>query len=242
MLYKNFVFILNQFWFSFDALWSPTSLYSDFFLSLFNLVFTVVPPFAFGGFNQDLPQEVLLLNPELYPVVDDWMRGRNLGLVILLAIYQSAVTYYSVRFMMMDHSLEAAGVMCYLTIVFIVIIQIMCWTSSLNVITLSGYMANVLAVPIVCFIYMGLIDMKMRGVLAGDLAHSYPWLGMLIAIAAALLPQFVLQTMINRCSPSQDRLWEERLRFEQIQNPGVRNNTDEVKWTSIAFPPRHTSR
>jgi phospholipid-transporting ATPase len=240
MLYKNFVFILNQFWFSFDALWSPTSLYTDFFLSLFNLVFTVVPPFAFGGFNQDLPQEVLLLNPELYPVVDDWMRGRNLGLVILLAIYQSVVTYYSVRFTMMDHSLEAAGLMCYLTIVFIVIIQIMCWTSSLNVITLPAYIANVLAVPMVCFIYMGMVDMKMRGVLTGDLAHFYPWLGMLIAIGAAILPEFVLRTMMNRISPSQGRLWAERVRFEQAENPRVRKDSDEAKWTSIAFPAEHT--
>jgi hypothetical protein len=68
----------------------------------------------------------------------------------------------------------------------------------------------------------GMVNMKMRGVLMGDLAHCNPWLRMLIAMAAALLPEFVLRTMTNRISPSQGRLWGEPVRFEQIQNQGVR--------------------
>jgi magnesium-transporting ATPase (P-type) len=203
---------------------------------VFNLLFTVVPPFAFGCFNQDLPQEVVLLNPELYPVADDWMRGRHFGSTILLAIYQSLVSYYSVRWNLRDDSLEAAGVMCYLTVVFIVIAQIICWTSSHNAITLTAYCVNILAVPFVCFIYMGLVDMKMRGVLVGELAHVYPWLGMIIAIDAALLPEFIVRTIVNKFRPSTTRLWSERVRFERMQTEALRKEPVETRWIEMIIP------
>lgn len=47
MLYRNFVFIIVQFWFTFETLWSPTAYYNDFLMSCFNLFLTVLPPFVF---------------------------------------------------------------------------------------------------------------------------------------------------------------------------------------------------
>jgi phospholipid-transporting ATPase len=233
MLYKNFIFILNQFWFSFDNLWSPTSLFNDFYLSVYNLVFTVVPPFAFGCFEQDLPQEVLLLNPELYPVTNDRMRGWNMGLIVMLSVYQSLISYYSVRCNLKDDSIDAAGIVCYLTVVLIVIVQIICWSSSQNKITIIAYALNIVAVPAVCFVYMGLIDTKMEGVLKGELACAYPWFGITIALVAAVLPGFIFRVLNNRFRPSRIRIWSERVRLEEVEKEESDSKFGETKWTGM---------
>jgi phospholipid-translocating P-type ATPase (flippase) len=236
MLYKNIMFILNQFWFSFDTLRSPTSLFGDFFLSVFNLVFIVVPPFAFGCCEQDLPEKVLLLNPELYPVFEDRMGAKNMASTVLLTIYQSGVSYYSARYTMRDDSLAAGGVVCYLMIVFIEIVQIMCWCSSQNTATIIAYVANILAVPLVIFVYMGLVDDTMDGVLRGELGHAYPWFGIVIALVAALLPGFIIQTVKNRFWPSRIRIWSERVGSESSRVKKDRLVTGNVKWTDMMAP------
>jgi phospholipid-translocating P-type ATPase (flippase) len=237
MLYKNMTFILNQLWFSFDTLWSPTSLFDEFFLSVFNLVFTVVPPFAFGCFEQDLPQEILQVTPELYPVDSDPMEGWNIINIIILAIYQSLISYYSVRWNLKHDTRMAAGVMCYITIVCIVLVQIIMWSNSQNMITLVGYIVNILAVPLVCFVYMGAFDPQMKGVLQVELGQAYPWLGMLVAIVAGLLPGFFVHLVRNRFRPTKIRLWSERLRLAKLlETPLEKAPEPEVGVVSVEPP------
>jgi magnesium-transporting ATPase (P-type) len=223
MLYKNMTFILNQFWFSFDNLFSPTSLYDEFFLSVFNLLFTVMPPFTFGCFEQDLPQEILKATPELYPVNSDPIGEWNMGYIVVLAIYQSIISYFSVRSTMKHDSRVAAGVMCYLTIVFIVLFQIIMWSTSQNIVSVTAYAANILSVPLVCFIYMGLSDPMMEGVLTRELNHAYPWLGMFMAIFAGVLPGFFVNVIQNRFRPTNVRLWSERLKLEVLADKLLKN-------------------
>jgi phospholipid-transporting ATPase len=210
-LYKNFMFILNQTWFTFDTLGSPTSLFNDFCLGVFNLVFTLVPPFAYGGWNQDLPQDVLLARPPLYAVAENAMAKVNLIWVFLLSIWQSASCYFSVRWTMGNDSLQVAGVVCYLTCVFMVIIQLLLWSDTLTSVTLTAYIVNVLAIPIVLYLYMGVFSHEMRGDLQGSLTRLFPWLGILVAMVVGLLPGFTAQYIKNRFFPSKARLVRERL-------------------------------
>jgi hypothetical protein len=107
-------------------------------------------------------------------------------------------------------------VMVYLTIVCIVLLQIIMWSNSLNVVSIGAYIVNIVAVPTVCFIYMGCFDAQMLGALTGELSHAYPWLGMIVAIFAGVLPGFFMHLVQNRFRPTSIRLWSERLELAEI--------------------------
>lgn len=211
MLYKNFVFILNQFWFSFYALWSPTSYYQDFFLSIFNLVFTVLPPFIFGCSEQDLPQQVLMKTPDLYPAHHDVMKVHNLAYYLILAVFQSLVSYFSVFFNLGDDQLCANGVMSYLNVVYIVIIQIIIWTTYHNILSFIFYPVNIVVVPIITIIYLACFNDNMKAVFTHTLATGNAWLGLLSAVIIAVLPSFIIEYTIKRFRPSKIRIFQERV-------------------------------
>lgn len=218
MLYKNFTFILNQLWFSFDNLWSPSSLFADFFLSIYNLVYTVLPPFAFGCCEQDLPQEILMANPELYQVTKDPMRGKYLAYCVCLAIYQSLVSYWSTKWNMGQDSLVSAGIVCYHTVVYIVIVQVILWSHNHNVIGFVFYGINIIGVPIMSVVYIGLFDDTLQSVLEGPLSYAYPWLGMIVAVVVAVLPDFIIQNTVEVFQPSRKRLFAEKVYKESKAN------------------------
>jgi magnesium-transporting ATPase (P-type) len=203
--------ILNQLWFSFDTMWSPSSLYSDFCLSVYNLVFTLVPPFAYGAWDQDLPQEVLLARPHLYAVVNNPLTIVYLIWILILALWQSAACFYSVRWTMENESLQAAGIVCYVTVVYMVILQILLWSHSHNLITIIAYTVNIIIVPLVCYLYMAVFTTGMKGDLQGSASYLFSWLGMFVAIVAGLLPGFAVQYTRNRFFPSKHRLAGEKV-------------------------------
>ena len=214
MLYKNFSFILCQFWFSFFTLFSPTSYYSDFFLSIFNLVFTVLPPFVFGFTEQDLPQEVLRDNPDLYCVHHDPMLIKNLIYYLLLAVYQSVISFFGVYFNMGDDTLSANGVISYLTVVYTVVIQIIIWTNYHNIIGFICYPINLIFVPIIAVIYLGAFNDSLKSVLTHTLANGYSWLGMIISIILGIFPSFIIEYSQKRFSPSKFRIFEEKINIQ----------------------------
>jgi magnesium-transporting ATPase (P-type) len=64
--YKCFVFYLTQAWFQIWTGWSGTSIYEQWSLTLYNLIFTSLPVIVVGIFEKDLNQSTLLGVPELY--------------------------------------------------------------------------------------------------------------------------------------------------------------------------------
>jgi phospholipid-transporting ATPase len=234
-LYKNFMFILNQTWFSFDTLGSPTALFNDFCLGVFNMAFTLVPPLAYGGWNQDLPQDVLLARPPLYAVRVNPMNRANLLWISLLSIWQSLCCYLSVRWTLWNDSLHVAGVVCYVTCVYIVIFQILLWTDTLNPITWTGYIVNVIAVPLVIFLYMGVFTRELRGDLQGSMTRLFPYLGIIVGLVAGLLPAFAAQYIRNRFFPSKGRIVRERLHAHGAESLIKRKTNAEFRDTDFGF-------
>ena len=65
--YKNIMMSLTQFYFSFFAGFSGTTLFDGWLLSFFNIAFTSMPPLMLGIFEKDLHEQALLESPELFP-------------------------------------------------------------------------------------------------------------------------------------------------------------------------------
>ncbi|KAM9854797.1 phospholipid-transporting ATPase ID [Aulostomus maculatus] len=64
--YKNFAFTLVHFWYGFFCGFSAQTLYDQWFITLFNIVFTSLPVIAMGLFNQDVSDKNSLRYPSLY--------------------------------------------------------------------------------------------------------------------------------------------------------------------------------
>ncbi|KZV78063.1 phospholipid-translocating P-type ATPase, partial [Exidia glandulosa HHB12029] len=64
--YKNIVLYMTQFWYSFFNNFSGQIAYESWTLSLYNVVFTVLPPFVIGVFDQFVSARILDRYPQLY--------------------------------------------------------------------------------------------------------------------------------------------------------------------------------
>ncbi|KAL2088905.1 hypothetical protein ACEWY4_015804 [Coilia grayii] len=64
--YKNFAFTLVHFWFAFFCGFSAQTVYDQWFITLFNVVYTSLPVLALGLFDQDVSEQNSLRHPKLY--------------------------------------------------------------------------------------------------------------------------------------------------------------------------------
>ncbi|MEJ1278697.1 hypothetical protein NN561_009619 [Cricetulus griseus] len=64
--YKNFAFTLVHFWFAFFCGFSAQTVYDQWFITLFNIVYTSLPVLAMGIFDQDVSDQNSMDCPQLY--------------------------------------------------------------------------------------------------------------------------------------------------------------------------------
>ncbi|ELK05429.1 Putative phospholipid-transporting ATPase IM [Pteropus alecto] len=64
--YKNFAFTLVHFWFGFFCGFSAQTVYDQWFITLFNIVYTSLPVLAMGIFDQDVSDQNSMDYPQLY--------------------------------------------------------------------------------------------------------------------------------------------------------------------------------
>ncbi|KAM7396885.1 hypothetical protein PAMP_019890 [Pampus punctatissimus] len=64
--YKNFAFTLVHFWYGFFCGFSAQTVYDQWFITLFNIVYTSLPVLAMGLFDQDVSDQNSLRYPSLY--------------------------------------------------------------------------------------------------------------------------------------------------------------------------------
>jgi len=64
--YKNAAVFLIIIWYSFYNGYSGKSIYGDWIMTFYNIIFTSLPVFAVGIFEKDIPENVILRNPHIY--------------------------------------------------------------------------------------------------------------------------------------------------------------------------------
>jgi len=210
MLYKNLVFILVYFWSSFDTLSSPSSFYNDFYLSCYNLVFTLFPPFAFGFFEQDIPQQALLKYPILHRSLVNPMGVFGTIYHVVLSIIQSLIIYLVVRFAYYDQPLEVVGNFCYVLVVLVVTFQMSVWTkhwTSWNYVSIFG---TILLLYILSLIYAFFLVPSMLGVMNEIMTTFKSWITLILATFFSLAPSFCFELFMDLFYPSLSRLLRER--------------------------------
>ncbi|KAF5351676.1 hypothetical protein D9756_007514 [Leucocoprinus leucothites] len=93
--YKNIVLYMTQFWFSFFNNFSGQIAYESWTLSLFNVVFTVLPPLVIGIFDQFVSARFLDRYPQLYILgqKNEFFTKTAFWLWVANALYHSIVLF-----------------------------------------------------------------------------------------------------------------------------------------------------
>ncbi|XP_048825243.1 probable phospholipid-transporting ATPase IM isoform X2 [Brienomyrus brachyistius] len=94
--YKNFAFTLVHFWFGFFCGFSAQTVYDQWFITLFNIVYTSLPILAMGLFDQDVNEQNSLRHPKLYELgqLNVLFNKRQFFMCTLHGIYTSFVLFF----------------------------------------------------------------------------------------------------------------------------------------------------
>uniref|UniRef100_H3B1E3 Phospholipid-transporting ATPase n=1 Tax=Latimeria chalumnae TaxID=7897 RepID=H3B1E3_LATCH len=94
--YKNFAFTMVHFWFGFFCGFSAQTVYDQYFITLYNIVYTSLPVLAMGVFDQDVPEQRSLEYPKLYEPgqLNLLFNKREFFICIAQGIYTSVVMFF----------------------------------------------------------------------------------------------------------------------------------------------------
>ncbi|XP_032374877.1 phospholipid-transporting ATPase ID [Etheostoma spectabile] len=109
--YKNFAFTMVHFWFGFFCGFSAQTVYDQYFITLYNIVYTSLPVLAMGIFDQDVPDQRSLEYPKLYEPgqLNLLFNKREFFICIAQGIYTSVVLFF-VPCAVLSNATQSTGV------------------------------------------------------------------------------------------------------------------------------------
>uniref|UniRef100_A0A4W5MPT0 Phospholipid-transporting ATPase n=1 Tax=Hucho hucho TaxID=62062 RepID=A0A4W5MPT0_9TELE len=108
--YKNFAFTMVHFWFGFFCGFSAQTVYDQYFITLYNIVYTSLPVLAMGIFDQDVPEQRSLEYPKLYEPgqLNLLFNKREFFICITQGIYTSVVLFF-LPYAILSHGTQGTG-------------------------------------------------------------------------------------------------------------------------------------
>ncbi|KAI8539269.1 hypothetical protein RHMOL_Rhmol09G0169000 [Rhododendron molle] len=96
--YKNLIFSLTQFWYTFQTGFSGQRFYDDWFQTLYNVIFTSLPVIMVGVFEKDVNASLSRKYPELYKegMRNTYFNWKVLMVLAVSSLYQSLIVFYFV--------------------------------------------------------------------------------------------------------------------------------------------------
>ncbi|KAM9206494.1 phospholipid-transporting ATPase FetA-like [Dugong dugon] len=94
--YKNFAFTLVHFWYAFFSGFSAQTVYDNWFITFYNLVYTSLPVLGLSLFDQDVNETWSLRFPELYEPGQDnfYFNKKEFVKCLMHGIYSSLVLFF----------------------------------------------------------------------------------------------------------------------------------------------------
>ncbi|KAK5265226.1 aminophospholipid translocase [Exophiala xenobiotica] len=93
--YKNIAMFMTQFWYSFQNAFSGQTIFESWTLSMYNVLFTFLPPFAMGVFDQFISARLLDRYPQLYQLTQKgtFFRMHSFWSWVANGFYHSILAY-----------------------------------------------------------------------------------------------------------------------------------------------------
>ncbi|CAN4124334.1 unnamed protein product [Withania somnifera] len=226
--YKNLMFTLTQFWFTFRTGFSGQRFYDDWFQSLYNVIFTALPVIILGLFEKDVSASLSKKYPELYRegIRNTFFKWRVVATWAFFAVYQSLVLY---NFVIASSTtgINSSGrmfglwdvsTMAYTCVVVTVNLRLLMMCNSItrwHHISVGG---SILLWFIFVFIYSGIhLNKEQEGiylVIFVLMSTFYFYLSLLLLPVAALFVDFLYQGVQRWFSPYDYQIIQEIHRHE----------------------------
>ncbi|KAI5081761.1 hypothetical protein GOP47_0001504 [Adiantum capillus-veneris] len=245
--YKNFVFGFSIFLFNAYTRFSGQSIYADWFLSLYNVIFTSAPVVVVAVLDQDLGARSRLRFPQLYK--KGQTHGGNLLIRrimfwMLNGVLQAAICFFSVIYgygygKVPDRSggrmvgLFTIGTTMYTAVLFVVNFQIAMviqyWTWIHHVLIWGE-----LVVWFLFLLVFGALPTKFSGELQRlfisiTATSSSFYRVTLLTTVLALLPSFTLHCFCRAFCPSDSQIVQEQEKLSRLSGSGSRSTTSAIK-------------
>ncbi|KAF9922776.1 hypothetical protein FBU30_007101 [Linnemannia zychae] len=225
--YKSICLITVQFWFGFMNGWSGGALYDEYFLTLWNMVFTALLPIATACFEKDVEEGSIGKYPKLYKAVKDglfWNTLTMAGWGIASFWHSGALfggIYGSLQHGVVNGASETmdismisfyAGSLVLITVTLKMLLMISHYTMPIFLalgISMAGYM--------IVFIGLEVVGMLESGVFAA--LHSMPlyYLGLLVIPVGCLLPDYTIAYVMRQYFPSDAQIIQEDQRLAKMK-------------------------
>lgn len=215
MVYKNIVFSFSMFWMSIDTLFSPSSFYDSFFMSCYNLLFTLIPPFIYGWLEQDLIEQQLIKYPQLHRTAHNPMTPPFIIYYCFLGLYQSCVIYYTNRQAMPEASFTENGFFSFLGVTLVVAFQVGTWVRYWNWVTFLANIGTIVVSVAVMYLYGGLMEPEIMGSVRYDMKEVKTYFMMIAILILGVLPPCVGEFLYDSIHPNLNRLLREREKLDR---------------------------
>ena len=151
--YKNFLFVLPQFWLGFYNYFSGQYLYDPYIYQLFNIVFTCFPIAWFGIYDKEVSYDILMEDSRYYTqgIINKLFHNKRFWKWVFYGILQAFLVFiYSFPtceyiYNGYLHDLGSQGSIAYSSIVLIANIKILTTTNSHTFISLGFFLFSVLS-------------------------------------------------------------------------------------------------
>ena len=151
--YKNFLFVLPQFWLGFYNYFSGQYLYDPYIYQLFNIIFTCFPIAWFGIYDKEVSYDILMEDSRYYTqgIINKLFHNKRFWKWIFYGILQAFFVFiysFPTCEYICDgqlHDLGSQGSIAYSSIVLITNIKILTTTNSHTFISLGFFLFSVLS-------------------------------------------------------------------------------------------------
>ncbi|KAH0754009.1 hypothetical protein KY290_024279 [Solanum tuberosum] len=232
--YKNLMFTLTQFWFTFGTGFSGQRFYDDWFQSLYNVIFTALPVIILGLFEKDVSASLSRKYPELYKegIRNTFFKWRVVATWAFFAVYQSLILYNFVTYSS-TKGINSSGkmfglwdvsTMAYTCVVVTVNLRLLMMCNTItrwHHISVGG---SILLWFIFVFIYSGIhLHKEQEGiylVIIVLMSTLYFYLALLLVPVAALFVDFLYQGVQRWFSPYDYQIVQE-IHKHEIDNSRI---------------------
>ncbi|MBN3314889.1 AT8B1 ATPase, partial [Atractosteus spatula] len=239
--YKNFAFTLVHFWYSFFSGYSSQVAYEDWFITLYNVLYSSLPVLLVGLLDQDVNDKLSMRFPKLYLPGKEGVlfNYKNFFISLFHGIFTSLIIFfipYGAFLQTMGQDGEAPSdyqsfaVVTASSLVITVNLQISLDTSYWTFVNCFAVLGSIA-------IYFGIMfdihsagihvilpsAFTFTGVASNALRQPYLWLTIILTVGISLLPVICIQFLCKTIWPSEgDKVQRSRKKYEAELAPAVR--------------------
>eukprot|EP01136_Pigoraptor_vietnamica_P044457 Opistho-1_new@21219 len=206
--YKNAAFVFLLFWYEFYCGWSGATVIDQYYLFLYNLIWTSLPPIITAVFDQDVTADALMERPDLYLL---GLRGmvytrRRFWLTICDALYQSILIFFFVLgiYHAGDYAdVQTLGLVWNTVLVVTVNLQMGLETNHWTWISHFVIWGSIIVYWLFAIVYNAIASIGgSYWVIETAMGTGVFWLTLLLTIPSALLPRYVAKFIKHWHFPS----------------------------------------